>query len=91
MTRSTSQSTLGPLRHIILLLCVTSLRTLHPRTRASLRVMSRQFSDRCQMMARWHISMQTASKVIGAIKTEGVAVPISSGLVPTALNELPGW
>ena len=28
-----------------------------------------------QMMARWHISMQTASKVIGAMKTEGLAVP----------------
>jgi DNA-binding GntR family transcriptional regulator len=28
-----------------------------------------------QMMARWHISMQTASKVIGAMKTEGIAVP----------------
>jgi GntR family transcriptional regulator len=27
------------------------------------------------MMARWHISMQTASKVIGAMKTEGLAVP----------------
>jgi GntR family transcriptional regulator len=27
------------------------------------------------MMARWHISMQTASKVIGAMKTEGIAVP----------------
>jgi DNA-binding GntR family transcriptional regulator len=28
-----------------------------------------------QMMARWHISMQTASKVIGAMKTERLAVP----------------
>jgi DNA-binding GntR family transcriptional regulator len=28
-----------------------------------------------QMMARWRISMQTASKVIGAMKTEGIAVP----------------
>ena len=28
-----------------------------------------------EMMARWHISMQTASKVIGAMKTEGLAVP----------------
>ena len=28
-----------------------------------------------EMMARWHISMQTASKVIGAMKTEGIAVP----------------
>jgi DNA-binding GntR family transcriptional regulator len=28
-----------------------------------------------QMMALWHISMQTASKVIGAMKTEGLAVP----------------
>ena len=28
-----------------------------------------------QMMALWHISMQTASKVIGAMKTEGIAVP----------------
>ena len=28
-----------------------------------------------QMMARWHISMQTASKVIGAMKTEGIAIP----------------
>jgi DNA-binding GntR family transcriptional regulator len=28
-----------------------------------------------QMMARWHISMQTASKVIGAMKTEGLAIP----------------
>ncbi len=28
-----------------------------------------------QMMARWHISMQTASKVIGALKTEGLAIP----------------
>ena len=27
------------------------------------------------MMARWRISMQTASKVIGAMKTEGLAVP----------------
>ena len=26
-----------------------------------------------QMMDRWHISMQTASKVIGALKTEGLA------------------
>ena len=28
-----------------------------------------------EMMARWHISMQTASKVIGAMKTEGIAMP----------------
>src|SRR5271165_2487560 len=28
-----------------------------------------------QMMDRWHISMQTASKVIGALKTEGIAIP----------------
>jgi DNA-binding GntR family transcriptional regulator len=28
-----------------------------------------------EMMARWHVSMQTASKVIGAMKTEGLAVP----------------
>jgi GntR family transcriptional regulator len=28
-----------------------------------------------EMMARWKISMQTASKVIGAMKTEGIAVP----------------
>src|SRR6266568_2567017 len=28
-----------------------------------------------QMMARWRISMQTASKVIGALKTEGLAIP----------------
>jgi GntR family transcriptional regulator len=28
-----------------------------------------------EMMARWHISMQTASKIIGAMKTEGLAVP----------------
>ena len=28
-----------------------------------------------QMMQRWSISMQTASKVIGALKTEGIAVP----------------
>jgi DNA-binding GntR family transcriptional regulator len=28
-----------------------------------------------EMMGRWHISMQTASKVIGAMKTEGIAVP----------------
>jgi DNA-binding GntR family transcriptional regulator len=28
-----------------------------------------------EMMARWRISMQTASKVIGAMKTEGIAVP----------------
>jgi GntR family transcriptional regulator len=28
-----------------------------------------------EMMGRWHISMQTASKVIGAMKTEGTAVP----------------
>jgi GntR family transcriptional regulator len=28
-----------------------------------------------EMMARWKISMQTASKVIGAMKTEGLAVP----------------
>ena len=28
-----------------------------------------------EMMARWRISMQTASKVIGAMKTEGLAVP----------------
>src|SRR6266849_3303741 len=28
-----------------------------------------------EMMARWHISMQTASKVIGAMKTEGLAIP----------------
>ena len=28
-----------------------------------------------EMMARWHISMQTASKVIGAMKTEGLAMP----------------
>ena len=28
-----------------------------------------------QMMARWHISMQTASKVIGALKTERLAIP----------------
>ena len=27
------------------------------------------------MMARWHISMQTACKVIGALKTEGLAIP----------------
>jgi hypothetical protein len=27
------------------------------------------------MMAGWHISMQTASKVIGAMKTEGLAIP----------------
>src|SRR6266700_7087927 len=28
-----------------------------------------------QMMSRWSISMQTASKVIGALKTEGLAIP----------------
>src|SRR5438045_1498175 len=28
-----------------------------------------------QMMARWRISMQTASKVIGSLKTEGLAIP----------------
>src|SRR6516162_4835834 len=28
-----------------------------------------------EMMKRWGISMQTASKVIGAMKTEGLAVP----------------
>jgi DNA-binding GntR family transcriptional regulator len=28
-----------------------------------------------EMMARWRISMQTASKVIGAMKTEGIAAP----------------
>ncbi|HLN66476.1 MAG TPA: GntR family transcriptional regulator [Streptosporangiaceae bacterium] len=28
-----------------------------------------------EMMARWRISMQTASKVIGAMKTEGLAIP----------------
>jgi DNA-binding GntR family transcriptional regulator len=28
-----------------------------------------------QMMTRWSISMQTASKVIGALKTEGLAIP----------------
>ena len=28
-----------------------------------------------EMMARWRISMQTASKVIGAMKTEGIAIP----------------
>src|SRR5487761_1522955 len=28
-----------------------------------------------EMMARWKISMQTASKVIGALKTEGLAIP----------------
>ena len=28
-----------------------------------------------EMMALWHISMQTASKVIGAMKTEGIAIP----------------
>src|SRR5260370_34541638 len=28
-----------------------------------------------EMMAHWHISMQTASKVIGALKTEGLAIP----------------
>jgi DNA-binding GntR family transcriptional regulator len=28
-----------------------------------------------EMMARWHISMQTASKVIGAMKTERLAIP----------------
>jgi len=28
-----------------------------------------------QMMQHWRISMQTASKVIGALKTEGLAVP----------------
>jgi DNA-binding GntR family transcriptional regulator len=28
-----------------------------------------------EMMARWHVSMQTASKVIGAMKTEGLAIP----------------
>lgn len=28
-----------------------------------------------QMMERWSISMQTASKVIGAMKTEGLAIP----------------
>jgi DNA-binding GntR family transcriptional regulator len=28
-----------------------------------------------EMMARWHVSMQTASKVIGAMKTEGLAMP----------------
>src|SRR6266536_486814 len=27
-----------------------------------------------EMMARWRISMQTASKVIGALKTEGLAI-----------------
>jgi DNA-binding GntR family transcriptional regulator len=33
----------------------------------------RIFSQR-EMMARWRISMQTASKVIGALKTEGLAI-----------------
>ncbi len=28
-----------------------------------------------EMMARWKISMQTASKVIGAMKTERLAIP----------------
>jgi len=28
-----------------------------------------------EMMQIWHISMQTASKVIGALKTEGLAIP----------------
>jgi DNA-binding GntR family transcriptional regulator len=28
-----------------------------------------------EMMQLWHISMQTASKVIGALKTEGLAIP----------------
>lgn len=28
-----------------------------------------------EMMQHWHISMQTASKVIGALKTEGLAIP----------------
>jgi DNA-binding GntR family transcriptional regulator len=28
-----------------------------------------------QMMERWSISMQTASKVLGALKTEGIAIP----------------
>src|SRR5579859_2201350 len=28
-----------------------------------------------EMMERWRISMQTASKVIGALKTEGLAIP----------------
>jgi GntR family transcriptional regulator len=28
-----------------------------------------------EMMAHWRISMQTASKVIGALKTEGLAIP----------------
>jgi GntR family transcriptional regulator len=28
-----------------------------------------------EMMQRWRISMQTASKVIGALKTEGLAIP----------------
>src|SRR5205814_1823637 len=28
-----------------------------------------------QMMARWRISMQTASKVIGALKPERLAIP----------------
>ncbi|HXT92390.1 MAG TPA: winged helix-turn-helix domain-containing protein, partial [Trebonia sp.] len=28
-----------------------------------------------QMMEHWRISMQTASKVIGALKTEGLAIP----------------
>src|SRR5580658_1114440 len=27
-----------------------------------------------EMMQHWHISMQTASKVIGALKTEGLAI-----------------
>jgi GntR family transcriptional regulator len=28
-----------------------------------------------EMMQHWHISMQTASKVIGSLKTEGLAIP----------------
>src|SRR6185437_5093497 len=28
-----------------------------------------------EMMQHWRISMQTASKVIGALKTEGLAIP----------------
>ena len=42
-----------------------------------------RLSSQREMMARWHISMQTASKVIGAMKTEGLAVP-SVGAIPSS-------
>jgi hypothetical protein len=73
-----------PLRHIILLLCVTSLRTLYPRTRAGPAchepTVYRPLSDDGPL-AHLHADRQQGHR---RHETEGVAVPISSGLVPTA-------